>query len=260
MNGTTLGCRSHSPWDLPALTTLHLHHVELYNCSFILAMCQNLKNLTLERCEVCEPADSGRFTIINSRLLSLTLKKVIWYVGFVLVDTPQLKNFIFVDTPLGEEWTYNRKTNALWELTISAPGLTYLRIKGSYFPNLSLDGFPSSEKIVELLSTSEEVISHQPSPFTSLKSLKIYPLKGLKACTSEDLERYPLKSSLDISSNATFMMVSHEEARAIKITTVAYRAMVVLWEILENIEAYTDTKRANVEWKKTLIALMKISI
>ncbi|PWA85877.1 hypothetical protein CTI12_AA146050 [Artemisia annua] len=47
-------------------------------------------------------------------------------------------------------------------------------------------------------------------------------------------------------------MVSHEEARAIKITKVAYRLMAALWEILEEKEAYTDTKRANVEWKKTL--------
>nr|GFC56194.1 hypothetical protein [Tanacetum cinerariifolium] len=135
-------------------------------------------------------------------------------------------------------------------------------------------------EIVELLSTSKEVISHQPSSFTSLKSFKIYPLQGLKAWKSQYcIERYPLKSILDMfqtqpdqeqeamtiklyaevtnyflgsSSNATFRMVSHEEARAIKITTVAYRTMTVLWEILGNIEAYTDTKRANVEWKKTL--------
>nr|GEU47431.1 hypothetical protein [Tanacetum cinerariifolium] len=207
-----------------------------------------------------------------------------------------------------------RKTNALWELTISAPSLTYLCIKGSDFPNLSLDEFCSLDKvdlcisspqktdvhkirdlfqrlhsvkslalsleIVELLSTSKEVISHQLSLFTSLKSFKIYPLQGLKAWKSEYyIERYPLKSILDMfqtqldheqeamtiklcaevtnyflgsSSNATFTMVSHEEAKAIKITTVAYRTMTVLWEILGNIEAYTDTKRANVEWKKTL--------
>ncbi|GKE16302.1 hypothetical protein Tco_1423879, partial [Tanacetum coccineum] len=274
MIDTILTYRSSSPWDLPALTTLHLHDVLLDNCSSILAMCQNLKNLTLKRCLVFEPEDSGRFTINNSRLLSLTLKRVKWYRGFVLVDTPQLKNFIFVDTLPWEEWKY-------W-VTIFAHDLTYLRIKGSYFPKLSLDGFPSLEKvdlcisspqntnvhkicdllqrlrsvkslalsleIVELLSTSEEAISHQHSPFTSLKSLKIYPLEGLKTLTSHNLETYPLRSSLDMfptqlneeqeamkiklspevtnylldsSSNATCTMVSHEEARAIKITKVA---------------------------------------
>ncbi|GKC43946.1 hypothetical protein Tco_1061668, partial [Tanacetum coccineum] len=98
---STIDCRSYSLWDLPALITLHLYRVILYNCSSILAKCQNLKNLTLERCEV---SGSDGFTIINSRLLSLTLKKVEWnYMSFVNVDTPQLKNFIFVDSPQWEE-------------------------------------------------------------------------------------------------------------------------------------------------------------
>ncbi|PWA85875.1 F-box domain, Leucine-rich repeat domain, L domain-like protein [Artemisia annua] len=298
------------PWDLPALTTLHLHHVRLYNCSSLLAMCQNLKNLTLEGCEMYVheydddgyPTFSKGFTIINSQLRSLTLKKVEWNVGVVYVDTPQLKSLILLD---------KRKFSG--KLTISARDLTYLRIKGTNFPKLSLDGCPSLEKvdlcisypkkknvhrisdvfqclhsvkslalsleIVELLSTSEEVISHQPSPFPSLQSLKIYPLQGLKTLDVPSLTTCQLKSSLKIfqtqpdveqeamkiklsaevtnyllgsSSNVTFTMVSHEEARAIKITKVAYRLMAALWEILEEREAYTDTKRANVEWKKTL--------
>ncbi|PWA33907.1 F-box domain, Leucine-rich repeat domain, L domain-like protein [Artemisia annua] len=208
-------------------------------------------------------------------LANLTLKKVKWCAGFVLVDTPELKNFIFVDTPPGEEWEYYNggDTNELLGgLTISARDLTYLSIKGFHFPKLSLDGIQSVEKvdlcisspqktnvhrirdlfqhlhsvkslalsleIAELLSTSEEVVSHQSSPFPSLKSLKIYPLRGLKIT-------WP-------SSNATFTMVSHEEARATKITKAAHCLMADLWKILEEKEAYTETKRANVERKKTL--------
>ena len=323
--GNKIDCRSDStPWDLPALTTLHLHHVTLFNYSSLLAMCQNLENLTLEGCEVYEseyddddyPTFTKAFTIINSQLRSLTLKKVEWNVDFVHVDTPQLKNLIFVDTPQREDFYSGRRRIREFsrELTISARDLTYLRIKGSYFPKLSLDGCRSLEKvdlcisspqktnvhrisdvfqrlhsvkslalsleIVELLSTSEEVISHQPSPFPSLKSLKIYPSQGLKTLDVYSLTtRQLLKSSLKIfqtqpdveqeamkiklsaevtnyllgsSSNATFTMVSHEEARAIKITKVAYRLMAALWKILEKREAYTGTKRANVEWKKTL--------
>ncbi|GKA57992.1 hypothetical protein Tco_0757180 [Tanacetum coccineum] len=133
--------------------------------------------------------------------------------------------------------------------------------------------------IVELLSTSEEVISYQPSPFPSLKSLKIYLLEGLNTLALLCLRTYQLKSTLDMfqtqldeeqeamkrklaakvtnyllgsSLNATFTMVSREEARAIKITTTSYRLMAVLWEILEEMEAYTETKRANAESKKTL--------
>ncbi|PWA82375.1 F-box domain, Leucine-rich repeat domain, L domain-like protein [Artemisia annua] len=282
MSHTFIDCRSQYPWDLPALTTLHLHDVSLHNSSSIFAMYHSLKNLTLERCHVLECDSDGvicsshGFTIINSRLLSLTLKKVRWIAGFVLVDTPELKNFILVDTPPGKEWEYysRRGTNELLGgLTISARDLTYLSIKGFRFPKLSLDGIQYVEKvdlcisspqktnvhrihdlfqhlhsvkslalsleIAELLSTSEEVVSHQPSPFPSLKSLKIYPLQGLKT--------WPL-----CSSNATFTMVSHEEARAIKITKAAHRLMADLWKILEEKEAYTETKRANVEWKKTL--------
>ncbi|GKF71876.1 hypothetical protein Tco_0207990, partial [Tanacetum coccineum] len=96
---------------------------------------------------------------------------------------------------LEEYYNYNQEIISEFsgELTISAHDLTYLCIKGSYFPKLSLDGFPSLEKvdlcisskktdvhkirdlfqrlhrvkslalsldIVELLSTSEEVISY----------------------------------------------------------------------------------------------------
>ncbi|PWA70754.1 F-box domain, Leucine-rich repeat domain, L domain-like protein [Artemisia annua] len=255
--------RSHSPWDLPALTTVHLKKVELSNWTSILAMCHNLKNLTLERCQAFN--EDGRTTV------------------------------------------------SVHCLTISARDLTYLRIKGPYFPKLSLDGFRSLEKvdfcisspetknahkifdlfqrlhsvkslalsleIIELHSNSEEVISHQPSPFPSLKSLKIYPLEGLKTLALDRLRTYPLTSILDLfpsqldqeqeamkiilsaeaikylldsCSNATFTMVSHEEARAIKLTKVAHRFMAALWKELEEMEAYTETKRAKVELKKTL--------
>ncbi|GJY59262.1 hypothetical protein Tco_0459154 [Tanacetum coccineum] len=192
--------------------------------------------------------------------------------GFVYVDSPHLKNLIFVDTPQREVPSYiERISKFSGELTIYARDLTYLRIKGSYFPKLSLDGFPSLEKLGDCRASFYlgRTISHQPSSFLSLKSLKIYPSKGLKTLHLWDLKTYRLKSSLEIlktqtdeeqeamkiklsaevtnyllgsSSNATFTMVSYEEARAIKITIVAYRLMVALWEILEETKAYTDTK------------------
>ncbi|GKF30314.1 hypothetical protein Tco_0100112 [Tanacetum coccineum] len=88
----------------------------------------------------------------------LTLKKVEWFVDFVYLDTPQLKNLTFVDIPqqekyctreLEEYYNYNQEIISEFsdELTISAHDLTYLCIKGSYFPKLSLDGFPSLEKL-----------------------------------------------------------------------------------------------------------------
>ncbi|GJX90902.1 F-box domain containing protein [Tanacetum coccineum] len=172
-----------------------------------LAMCHNLKNITLEECQVFEPEDADGFSdgfSISSYFPKLSLD------GF-----PSLEKV---------------------DLCISSPQKTNVHRIFDLFQRLhNVKSLALSLEIVELLSTSEEVISHQPSLFPSLKSLKIYPSKGFKD-----------------SSNATFTMVSHEEARAIKITTLAYCLMAALWKILDKIEAYTDTKRANVEWKKTL--------
>ncbi|GKE48561.1 F-box domain containing protein [Tanacetum coccineum] len=127
-------------WDLPALTTLHLYKATLSMCDSVLVMFPNLKNLTINKCIVHEHESNG-FNIINSRLLNLTLEDVKWNVGFVLVDTPQLKNLVFVDTK------YSGSISDLsGELTISAPDLVYLLVKGSYCPKLSLDGFNSLEK------------------------------------------------------------------------------------------------------------------
>ncbi|GJX45610.1 hypothetical protein Tco_0262286 [Tanacetum coccineum] len=204
-------------------------------------------------------ADAWNCEFSVFRIQDLTLKKVEWFVDFVYVGTPQLKNLIFVDTPQQEkyyirqpeEYYYERIISEFsGELTISAPGLTYLRIKESdLFQRLhSVKSLALSLEIVELLSTSEEVISHQPSLFPSLKSLKIYPLEGVKTLVLRCLRTYWLQSSLEMfltqldeeqeamkrklsvevtnyllgsSSNATFTMVSREEARAIKITTTS---------------------------------------
>jgi hypothetical protein len=69
-------------------------------------------------------------------------------------------------------------------------------------------------------------------------------LRSKKIKLSEEQEAMKIKLSAEVtnyllgsSSNATFTMVSHEEARAIKITTVAYRLMAALWDILEVLEA-----------------------
>ncbi|PWA77857.1 F-box domain, Leucine-rich repeat domain, L domain-like protein [Artemisia annua] len=320
ITSTTIDGLSYSSWDLPALTTLHLQFVKLFNCSSMLTTCHNLKNLTLERCEVFERESCNGFSIINSRLLNLTLKKVEWHVEFLLVDTPQLKNLIFVDTPQWEHsYILNQRSirDMSGGLTISARELTYLRIKGSFFFKLSFEGFVEkvdlcissphrtdvhkicdlfqclhsvkslalSWEIVELLSASVEVISHQPSPFASLKSLKVYPSKSIKKysfriledCLLKSLEidptgqldqLYQLKQEqaameinlstevknylLDGSPNATFTVVSHEETRAIKVTKGTQRLMSELREHLKKIEANIENRRADVEQKKTL--------
>ncbi|PWA91732.1 hypothetical protein CTI12_AA087560 [Artemisia annua] len=164
------------------------------------------------------------------------------------------------------------------DLCLSSPQKTNVHRIPDLFQHLhSVKSLALILEISELLFTSEEVVSHQPSPFPSLKSLKIYPLQGLKTWPLWRLMTCQLKSSLEIfqtqldeeqeameiklsaevtnyfigsSSNATFTMVSHEEARAIKITNAAHHLMADLWKILEEKEAYTETRRA--KRKKTL--------
>ncbi|GJZ31714.1 F-box domain containing protein, partial [Tanacetum coccineum] len=144
LTGTYINGLSHPPtstWDLPALTTLHLDNVNLFRCNFIIGMCQNLKSLSLNCCEVTEFQEDFsitysqllNFSITNSQLLNLTLKNVKWWVKSVHVDTPRLKTLII------EENTE--------ELMISAPNLTYLFLSGTYHPiHLSAEGIHSLEK------------------------------------------------------------------------------------------------------------------
>ncbi|PWA74171.1 F-box domain, Leucine-rich repeat domain, L domain-like protein [Artemisia annua] len=281
---------SHPPtstWDLPALTTLLFDDVTLFRCNFIIGMCQNLKNLTLNSCKVLQHGEG--FSITNSQLLNLTLKNVKeWSVKFVHVDTPQLKTLSI------EECTE--------ELLISAPNLTYLLLNGTYHPiQLSAEGMRSFEKadlcinfprgrkmqkkyarkirdlfqhlhnvkclalnleIVEILCASVKVISHQPSPFASLESLKIYPAQVYpKHATKKIIMPTQVKIMptevknylLDSSPNVIFTMVSREKARAIEITKEAKRRMTELQVLLATVKADMETNRADMEREKAQV-------
>ncbi|GKG36714.1 hypothetical protein Tco_0444392, partial [Tanacetum coccineum] len=101
--------------------------------------------------------ESDGFCITNSQLLTLTLEDVKWHVKFVRVDTPQLKNLSISKFPK--------------ELTIYAPDLTYLLLKGSYLPGhqlqLSADGFRYLEMADLCMSFLDE---------TETDALKIFVL------------------------------------------------------------------------------------
>ncbi|GJU72873.1 hypothetical protein Tco_1264278 [Tanacetum coccineum] len=76
--------------------------------------------------------------------------------------------------------------------------------------------FTLNLEIIECLSSSAELISHQPSPFANLKSLKIYPaIKTLyaKFNVSTLSENY----FVDSSPSATLKMVLREEIREHKL-------------------------------------------
>lgn len=250
-----------STWDLPALTTLSLESVTLLEKNTdkdngIFSKCANLENLTLKKCHVI--GEEG-FTICHSRLCNLTFEDVEWYVNFVSVVARQLKNLNMKRLPD--------------DLRISAPDLANLLLECPNPVQFSSDGFRSLEmvdlhmridfpkkidahkmvsmlqhlhsvkflalsfEIVELLSSSVELISHQPSPFASLMGLKIYPAKThepKKVTMSTKLKKYFLGSS----PNATLTRVSCEEK-------LVQNLMARLWKDLEE-EAEIATIEINM--------------
>ncbi|XP_076902141.1 F-box/FBD/LRR-repeat protein At5g22700-like [Bidens hawaiensis] len=260
-------------WQFPALTTLNLQRVKLFdhNTGFF-SNCANLKNLTLNSCIIyCEP---DGFNICHDGLSNLTLEN-----GYdsVNVVTPQLMNLTVIN------WSGVH--------LVSAPELAYLHYKGGdddipmkVSADLHLEkvdvciqcSFEDDEytrktvcllqqlrcvkfltlnfELVELLSSSVEVISHQPSPFANLKSLKIYPAYVIledqtqpEVTVSPEVKNFLLGSS----SGATFTMVSHEEIRAVKNVVIARNLMRELQGLLnqwkENSEPNTTDMKASVE-------------
>ncbi|CAH1413843.1 unnamed protein product [Lactuca virosa] len=120
-------------WDLPALTTLHLHCVKLMSDD-LFSKCTNLKNLILKECTLMEEMEV--LTICHPRLSDLTLVSTppdMELQEGVNVVAPQLKNLTI-------KWCQG-------EHLISAPGLTSLVIEGN----------ADAHKIVSLLQQLHSV-------------------------------------------------------------------------------------------------------
>ncbi|KAJ0824554.1 putative F-box domain, leucine-rich repeat domain superfamily, F-box-like domain superfamily [Helianthus annuus] len=234
-------------WDLLALTTLDLWYVTLWyddndKSVGLFSNCPNLKNLTVSHCHIVGP---NGFYICHPGLSNLTLEEGHTYGDVV---TPQLKSLTIRNWPTMH--------------LISAPNLASLHYEADHEPlRLSSELLhletvdmcifhpyvvdPEARKIVsllqqlrsvkfltlnleliEILSSSVELISHQPSPFANLKSLKILPELYTNPDSWffwEDEEQTQPKVTtmcnevknylLDGSPGATFTMVTLEEAR-----------------------------------------------
>ncbi|GKB35046.1 F-box domain containing protein [Tanacetum coccineum] len=103
-------------------------------------------------------------------------------------------------------------------------------------------------EILEHLSSSVEIVSHQPSPFANLKSLEIYPslvekwqLSPKMVNVSTEVKNY----LLDGSPGATFTMVSREDIVADRNATHAKERMARLQVRLEQVKADMETNRAH---------------
>ncbi|GKA96556.1 F-box domain containing protein [Tanacetum coccineum] len=264
---------------LPALTTLYLGNITLCcndnsrkSVDFF-SNCPNLKSITLNSVktmglcvlDICHPL-----------LSDLTLNNVQGSVYDVNVVAPELKNLTICNcSSMDKELKYR----------ICAPDLSSLCYTGYHPLRLFTNDLSSLEKvdlgvygrkvtdanwmfrllqqlksvkfltisleIVEVLSSSEELISDQPSPFTNLKMLKIYPkLVDSKenVSISEEVKNY----LLDGSPSATFTMVSSvEEIMAKRNTELAQKCMENLWVGLEREKAQIETNMAHINRGKT---------
>nr|GEV00910.1 hypothetical protein [Tanacetum cinerariifolium] len=280
-----------STWEVPVLTTLHLNDITLShdntdNFSGLISKCVNLKNLTITRCNMAGSNNIG-FNIFHSQLSNLTLEGVYWNARLLTVVAPQLKNIIIRIYAYGSS-----------RIMISAPELAFLLLQCYDSLNFSADDFHSLEKadisfalpykedpqnivglfqllqsvkdltlnmeILEHLFSSVEIISHQPSPFANLKSIKIYPLwvdnwklpwetyyplsvdkwklPRETGTMSTEVKNYLLAGS----PGATFTMVSREEIIAERKVTHAKTCMAILQGYLER-EADIATNRAHIK-------------
>ncbi|GJX82893.1 F-box domain containing protein [Tanacetum coccineum] len=266
-----------STWELPVLTTLHLNEITLShdntdNFGGLISKCVNLKNLTLTRCFMVGSNNIG-VNIFHSRLSNLALEGVYWNARLLTVVAPQLKNLIIRIYAYGSS-----------RIMISAPELVFLLLQCHDFLNFSADDFHSLEKadisftlpykedpknivglfqllqsvkdltlnmeILEHLFSSVEIISHQPSPFANLKSIKIYPLSvdmwklpRETVTMSTEVKNYLLAGS----PGATFTMVSREEIIAERNVTYAKQCMAMLQWYLERQKADIATNRAHIK-------------
>uniref|UniRef100_A0A251RLJ4 Putative F-box domain, Leucine-rich repeat domain, L domain-like protein n=1 Tax=Helianthus annuus TaxID=4232 RepID=A0A251RLJ4_HELAN len=268
-------------WELQTLATLNLHFVTLHDANTdkgdsLFSHCANLKNLTLKHCRL---VGVNGFNISHPGLSSLTLEDGCDDVNVV---TPQLKNLII------KGW------RGIHLMSISAPNLSSLHYEGSYDSlQLSTDlfhlekvdvclSYPSNAlktvcllqhfrnvkflrlnmEIVKCLSSSVELISHQPSPFANLKSLKVYPsnvdLKAEKQTQPEvtmstEVKNYLLDSSP--APGATFTIVSHEEVRTARNVTSARNLMSELQGFLDEWKENRETNTAHMKQDKAPIEI-----
>ncbi|KAI3502779.1 hypothetical protein L1887_31086 [Cichorium endivia] len=232
-------------WDLPALTTLHLHHIKLSDSNSstttgLFSKCPNLKNLFLRRCtmngtqvlNICHPRLSN--LILEYIRLDMELEE------YVNVVAPQLKNLTI-------KWCTGK-------YLISAPELTSLLIEGFHPWQISTPtGFPCLEKvdlcmynpsnadahkIVSLLqhfstakllilslgilqrlfqqrkhlSAFTKLIPHQACAFANAKILKFITKSPVKVYLEVPSEI----KNCDTCPSAIFPMVSDEEIKAIR--------------------------------------------
>ncbi|KAJ9549860.1 hypothetical protein OSB04_022403, partial [Centaurea solstitialis] len=262
-----------TPWDFPALTSLHLNEVTLcdYNTKSIdlFSKCVNLKSLILDRFVV---NNLEVFDIITPQLSNLTLIKG-RHLQVINLVAPQLENLTVIDCSIKNP--------------MAPPGLSTLFYEGHSPPQLSKEGFhslnkvtislsypsymPSTEEdarkiinllqevhsarfltlsvdIVQRLSSFSNLVSHHPSPFSDLICLSIdssMRSDAYKVKMSTEARKFLLENS----PNATFIMELPEPppTKAMKQKEAREKKRA---ELLSEIDNYMTELQASLELAK----------
>ncbi|KAJ0630984.1 putative F-box domain, leucine-rich repeat domain superfamily, F-box-like domain superfamily [Helianthus annuus] len=264
-------------WYLPALTTLNLFCVALHaddttdKCAGLLSNCANLKNLTLNNCRI-PGGRSKDLHLCHLGLSNLTLEDGGY--NAVYVDTPQLKKFTIINfpeihlvsAPNLASLRYKDDTNNYYgnPLKVSsdllhlekvdiciqcshecedyAQDIVHLlqQLRSVKFLKLNLE-------LLKLLFSSLELILDQPSPFTDLKSLKIYPADITKpeVTMSTEVKNF----LLDSPHGATFTPVSYE-VRAVRNVASAENLMRKLQVLLDKWTENSEINTTDMEQDK----------
>ncbi|GJX48079.1 F-box domain containing protein [Tanacetum coccineum] len=181
------------------------------------------ENLTIRDCkmmksniDICHPqlsklnieylhVDVEVFNVVAPQLRNLNIKQ---FSGAILVSAPDLAHLnieCYISLNLSADDFHSLETV---DISISHPieqepqelfGLLQ-RLHSVKFLTLNME-------ILEILSSSVELLSHQHPPFANLKYLKIYPLELTKKA---NLAIEVINFILDNSPNATFVMISRE--------------------------------------------------
>ncbi|CAH1447732.1 unnamed protein product [Lactuca virosa] len=219
-----------TPWDFPALTTLHLLHIKLCDALTqesldLFSKCVNLKNLTLD---IFTVEDVGVLDIITPRLSTLTLiyGRCSEFVNLVAPQLEKLKvincSFKYLNAPPGLSLLYYRghcppaelckdRFHSLNKVTIclylespykeedARKSINMLqKLHSARYLTLNAD-------IIECISSFPDLLLHHSSPFSNLICLKIDSGVRKDVC-QVNMSTEARNFFLDNSPNATIIM------------------------------------------------------
>ncbi|KAK9059850.1 hypothetical protein SSX86_020554 [Deinandra increscens subsp. villosa] len=267
-----------STWELQALTTLHLDNVSFYEESLV-SKCANLKNLTLNNFE----GRSESFTVCHPRLFNLTIKDGFWGPKAVNVVAPQLKNLTIRSCFARHHITVPNLASLVFrDKSFSGSGVLQFSTELPYLEKVDLCVFSRDKwngcrisallqqlrnvkfltlnlEFVEPLISYMERISLQPSPFSNLESLKIYPVyihSDDEAHKKVNLTSKVMTYLLDGSPSATFTLISYEEIKEKQQKAQAIANAATAESLMASLLVLLEKEKANIETDGTRMSPM----